>query len=97
MFADTRFYLSGLPIINLIVQSTQLSVTESCCTPAVLFRTASVPEMVRELSRHTAGVGHAKDHILDESRFVGRQTEANFVVHIGYYSALRQRNVNIMP
>lgn len=37
--------------------------------------------------------GHAKDHILDESPFTGRQSDINYVTHIGSFSSVRQRSV----
>lgn len=51
--------------------------------------------MVSELSKIPARLGHAKDHILDESSFVGRMSDRNLFVHIGYYSAVRQNLVDI--
>ncbi|ETN77026.1 hypothetical protein NECAME_11347 [Necator americanus] len=81
--ADWRFFLTG---------SIYLTHIESCCTQAVLFRTSKIPEIVRDLMEEamkTARVGHAKDHILDESNFLGRQTDKNFVHHIGHISSIR--------
>ncbi|KAK6739039.1 hypothetical protein RB195_020863 [Necator americanus] len=81
--ADWRFFLTG---------SIYFTHTESCCTQAVLFRTSKIPEIVRDLMEETmktARVGHAKDHILDESNFLGRQTDKNFVHHIGHISSIR--------
>lgn len=51
--------------------------------------------MINEFTTHEPMNGHAKDNILDESSFVGRQTDTNFVVHIGFYSVLRQHKVHI--
>ncbi|VDL80290.1 unnamed protein product [Nippostrongylus brasiliensis] len=82
--ADVRYFLT---------QSVYLSTPESCCTPAVLFRAVRIPEIVSALSGEKAVLGHAKDHILDESRFVGRQTDANLVVHIGSISSVRKRRI----
>uniref|UniRef100_A0A915D6P1 Uncharacterized protein n=1 Tax=Ditylenchus dipsaci TaxID=166011 RepID=A0A915D6P1_9BILA len=84
IFADVQFF---------ITQSAQLSKAESCCTPAVIFRAFKIGEIVTELSSEKATLKHAKDHILDESKFEGRATDANFVVHIGYYSYLRKKIV----
>ncbi|CAJ0604662.1 unnamed protein product [Cylicocyclus nassatus] len=87
--ADLRYHLT---------KTTYMSSTESCCTPAVLFRTSKIEEIVLELNEETrknARVGHAKDHILDESRFVGRQTDMNLVVHIGAYSSVRKRKIKL--
>ncbi|KAI1712008.1 transmembrane protein [Ditylenchus destructor] len=84
LFADAQFYLT---------QSAYLSLPESCCTQAVLFRGTKVQQIVEELGNQIAKKGHAKDHILDDSRFVGRATDANFVVHIGYFSYLRKQKV----
>ncbi|EYC09994.1 hypothetical protein Y032_0058g2929 [Ancylostoma ceylanicum] len=87
--ADVRYYLTD---------TVYLSSPESCCTPAVLFRASKVAEMVSQLSfesRRSARTGHAKDHILDESRFVGRQTDMNLVVHIGAVSSVRKRRITL--
>ncbi|KAI1727385.1 transmembrane protein [Ditylenchus destructor] len=84
LFADAQFYLT---------QSAYLSLPESCCTQAVLFRGTKVQQIVEELGTQIAKKGHAKDHILDDSRFIGRATDANFVVHIGYFSYLRKQKV----
>ncbi|KAH7717753.1 Protein F35C11.4 [Aphelenchoides avenae] len=82
LFADLRFAITS---------SAYLTPPESCCTPAVLFRSASVPAIVTELSQESARAGHAKDHIIDESRFYGRATDTNPVAHIGLFSVLRQK------
>uniref|UniRef100_A0A915D7Q3 Uncharacterized protein n=1 Tax=Ditylenchus dipsaci TaxID=166011 RepID=A0A915D7Q3_9BILA len=58
-----------------------------------LFSEFKINEMVTDLGSEEAALKHAKDHILDESRFEGRATDANFVVHIGYYSYLRKKKV----
>ncbi|KAH7694434.1 glycosyltransferase XRE-1 [Aphelenchoides avenae] len=75
-----------------ITSSAYLTPPESCCMPAVLFRSASVPAIVADLSQESASAraGHAKDHILDESRFYGRAIDANAVAHIGRLSSKRQ-------
>jgi len=87
IFADIRFALTN---------SVYLTTTESCCTAAVLFRGGTMAQqMADELSREKAMDGHAKDHILDESEFEGRLTDANLVVHIGYYSYLRRKVVKL--
>lgn len=75
-----------------------MSSPESCCTPAVLFRASKIEEIVSQLSfetRRSARTGHAKDHILDESRFTGRQTDMNLVVHIGAVSSVRKRRITL--
>ncbi|KJH51986.1 hypothetical protein DICVIV_01797 [Dictyocaulus viviparus] len=75
--ADIRYYLTN---------TVYMSLTESCSTRAMLFRSEKIPELVDQLSRKSrrnACDGHAKHHILDESSFIGRQTDTNFVVHIG--------------
>ncbi|KIH45932.1 hypothetical protein ANCDUO_24018 [Ancylostoma duodenale] len=87
--ADVRYYLTD---------TVYLSSPESCCTPAVLFRASKVPEILPQLSletRRSARTGHAKDHILDESPFVGRQTDMNLVVHIGAMSSVRKRRITL--
>ncbi|KAK6052369.1 hypothetical protein COOONC_10126 [Cooperia oncophora] len=81
-----------------ITKSVYMSSTESCCTPAVVFRTQKIREIVSKLSEvssRRAFDGHAKDHILDESGFVGRQTDTNLVVHIGAVSSVRKRIVTL--
>lgn len=82
--ADIRYYIS---------RSAYISYPESCCTPAVIFRQSSVKSMVEYFSKTMAYSGHAKDHILDESPFTGRQSDLNYVTHIGSFSSVRQRNV----
>ncbi|KAF1765098.1 hypothetical protein GCK72_005050 [Caenorhabditis remanei] len=82
--ADFRYYLTG---------SAYFSYPESCCTPAVIFRKSSVKTMYEYFSRSVAFEGHAKDHILDESPFTGRQSDVNYVTHIGSFSSIRQRAV----
>lgn len=82
--ADFRFYLTG---------SAYISYPESCCTPAVIFRTSSVKNMVDYFQRSIGFSGHAKDHILDEAPFTGRQSDVNYVTHIGSFSSIRQRAV----
>ncbi|CAD6191801.1 unnamed protein product [Caenorhabditis auriculariae] len=82
--AEFRYALTG---------SAYMSLIESCCTPAVLFRTSSAPAMTSYFMRQKASDGHAKDHILDESPFVGRQTDLNLVVHVGAFSSVRQHAV----
>nr|ACZ54500.1 glycosyltransferase XRE-1 [Pristionchus pacificus]ADA57112.1 putative glycosyltransferase [Pristionchus pacificus] len=73
-----------------LTDSVYLTMSESCCTPAVFFRTASIPAIVDALIQEKSFAGHAKDHILDESRFVGRETDFNLVSHIGLISSLRR-------
>ncbi|GMR34406.1 hypothetical protein PMAYCL1PPCAC_04601, partial [Pristionchus mayeri] len=68
--ADFRFALTD---------SVYLTMSESCCTPAVLFRTSSIARLVDALSAEKSFAGHAKDHILDESYFMGRETDFNLV------------------
>src|SRR5688572_10258712 len=88
LFSELHFHLSGGQPL--------LTSPESCCTPAVLFRRSQAQAMASELGQSlllAAGPDHAKDHILDESRFRGRQTDLNLVVHIGWFSVLRQRTV----
>ncbi|CAI5441967.1 unnamed protein product [Caenorhabditis angaria] len=82
--AEFRYRLTG---------SAYFSFPESCCTPAVIFRTSSQPEMVKYFGETNAYGGHAKDHILDESPFIGRQSDLNYVTHIGAMSSIRHRPV----
>lgn len=84
LIADVRFF---------VTRSVYLSSPESCCTPAVIFRAAKIPEIVSRLSTEAVAPGHAKDHILDDSAFVGRQTDTNLVVHIGAVSSVRKRRI----
>ncbi|KAJ1346107.1 hypothetical protein KIN20_000799 [Parelaphostrongylus tenuis] len=87
--ADLRYYITN---------TVYMSVTESCCTPAVLFRARKIPQIVDRLSIETiksASDGRAKDHILDESSFIGRQTDTNLVVHIGSMSSIRHRRIKL--
>lgn len=51
--------------------------------------------IVDTLSNIPAKIGRAKDHLIDESSFIGRMTDTNLVVHIGHYSAVRQGFVEI--
>ena len=78
-----------------ITSSAYITPSESCCTPAVLFRSAAIPAMVAELSKQHAQAGHAKDHILDESRFQGRAIDKNAVVHIGLFSSVRRQTSRV--
>jgi hypothetical protein len=61
----------------------------------VLFRAASISRIVNQLIVVQARLGYAKDHILDESAFVGRMSDRNLFVHVGYYSAIKQNLVDI--
>ncbi|KAI6221568.1 putative glycosyltransferase [Aphelenchoides besseyi] len=73
----------------LMSRSAYLTMSESCCTPAVLYRTSSVDRMVSELKAVNTRLGYAKDTALDDSNFVSLSTERNIFVHIGYYSSVR--------
>lgn len=64
-------------------------------TPAVIFKASKISEIVVDLSRVESTGGHAKDHILDESRFKGLATDMNLVIHIGEYSSVRNKRVDI--
>uniref|UniRef100_A0A914C0U8 Uncharacterized protein n=1 Tax=Acrobeloides nanus TaxID=290746 RepID=A0A914C0U8_9BILA len=86
LFADFRYH---------VTKSAYLSLPESCCTPAVLFQSNKIPEMVSELSKIPSNLGHAKDHILDESSFIGRATDMNLIVHIGGFSSIRNKFVHV--
>uniref|UniRef100_A0A0K0CYB7 Uncharacterized protein n=1 Tax=Angiostrongylus cantonensis TaxID=6313 RepID=A0A0K0CYB7_ANGCA len=86
---DLRYY---------VTDTVYMSMAESCCTPAVLFRTQKIPQIVDRLStesRRSAAEGNAKDHILDDSPFIGRQTDTNLVVHIGSMSSIRHRRITL--
>uniref|UniRef100_A0A914P7G1 Uncharacterized protein n=1 Tax=Panagrolaimus davidi TaxID=227884 RepID=A0A914P7G1_9BILA len=82
IFADTRFHFSS---------SAYITPSESCCTPGVLFRSASIPSMLKYFKEQNVENGHAKDHILDESPFAGKATDFNYFVHIGHFSSVRQK------
>lgn len=49
--------------------------------------------MVSTLSREGTTAAKAKDHILDESPYIGRASDMNLVVHIGEYSSIRKTRV----
>ncbi|KAK5986148.1 hypothetical protein GCK32_013665 [Trichostrongylus colubriformis] len=100
MYVNLRSYGSQFlaDVRYAITKSVYITEPESCCTPAVVFRTQKILEMVSKLSVEStkhAFVGHAKDHILDESDFVGRQTDTNLVVHIGAVSSVRKRRITL--
>jgi len=84
IFADLRYHITSLPY---------LVPSESCCTPAVLFRGNSALEMIQELPSIETTKNHAKDHVLDESRFIGKETDFSYVVHIGHFSSIRHKEV----
>ncbi|PIO70916.1 hypothetical protein TELCIR_07203 [Teladorsagia circumcincta] len=100
MYTILRSYTSQFlaDVRYAVTKSVYMSVTESCCTPAVVFRARKIPEIVSKLSavsNERAFIGHAKDHILDESEFIGRQTDTNLVVHIGAVSSVRKRLITL--
>uniref|UniRef100_A0AC35F914 Uncharacterized protein n=1 Tax=Panagrolaimus sp. PS1159 TaxID=55785 RepID=A0AC35F914_9BILA len=82
IFADIRFHFSS---------SAYITPSESCCTPGVLFRSTSIPSMLKYFKEQNVENGHAKDHILDESPFTGKATDFNYFVHIGHFSSVRQK------
>uniref|UniRef100_A0A8R1HJN2 Uncharacterized protein n=1 Tax=Caenorhabditis japonica TaxID=281687 RepID=A0A8R1HJN2_CAEJA len=82
--AELRYKLTG---------AAYMSYPESCCTPAVIFRQSSIPKMIEYFKETNAFNDHAKDHILDESPFTGRQSDINYVTHIGAFSSVRHRPV----
>ncbi|EGT59621.1 hypothetical protein CAEBREN_14191 [Caenorhabditis brenneri] len=85
--SEIRYHLTG---------SAYFSVPESCCTQAVIFRQSSVSEMLEIFNNSVAFSGYAKDHILDESsQFTGRQSDINYVAHIGSFSSVRQKAVSL--
>ncbi|VDP06159.1 unnamed protein product [Heligmosomoides polygyrus] len=69
-----------------------LSSPESCCTSAVIFIAAKILEIVSGLTE-AAAPGRAKDHILNNPAFVGRETDTNLVMHIGEVSSVRKRRI----
>jgi hypothetical protein len=77
--SDLRFALTASPY---------LTYSESCCTQALLFRCSSLPSILNELSVIKTDVHYAKDHLIDQSRFVGRMTDRNLFVHVGHFSAV---------
>ncbi|CAB3411078.1 unnamed protein product [Caenorhabditis bovis] len=81
-----RYYITG---------SAYISYPESCCTPAVIFRTSQIPKMIEHFNKQPSYAGHAKDHILDDSPFIGRQSDLNYVIHIGSFSSIRRRTVQL--
>uniref|UniRef100_A0A914YU56 Uncharacterized protein n=1 Tax=Panagrolaimus superbus TaxID=310955 RepID=A0A914YU56_9BILA len=84
IFADTRFHFTS---------SAYITPSESCCTPGVLFRSTSIPSMLKYFQKQPVEDGHAKDHILDESPFIGKATDFNYFIHIGHFSSVRQKNI----
>ncbi|KAI6193730.1 Transmembrane protein [Aphelenchoides besseyi] len=79
----------------LLSPSAYLTMSESCCTPAVLYRMSSIGRMVSELKAVKTRLGYAKDSALDDSNFVSLSTERNIFVHIGYYSSVRDALVSV--
>jgi len=86
IFSDFRY---------LITSSVYITLPESCCTPAVIFRSSRLPEMCKYFPNTISESGHAKDHILDESPFIGRATDFNLVVHVGHFSKIRDKVIHI--
>ncbi|CAL2031592.1 unnamed protein product [Caenorhabditis brenneri] len=85
--SEIRYHLTG---------SAYFSVPESCCTQAVIFRQSSISKMLEVFDKSVAFSGYAKDHILDESsQFTGRQSDINYVAHIGSFSSVRQKAVSL--
>ncbi|MFH4975127.1 hypothetical protein AB6A40_001836 [Gnathostoma spinigerum] len=71
-----------------VVSSPYMVASESCCTPAVMFRSSSIQGLVRYLVSFSNST-LAKDDLLDIAPFVSRMTDGNAVVHIGFISSLR--------
>uniref|UniRef100_A0A0N5AFZ5 Glyco_trans_2-like domain-containing protein n=1 Tax=Syphacia muris TaxID=451379 RepID=A0A0N5AFZ5_9BILA len=69
-----------------------IELSESCCTPAVLYRTDKISGITDYLSKFKDS-GEPKDILLDNSPFQSRMTDANVVLHIGYFSSLRNNYV----
>ncbi|VDM45462.1 unnamed protein product [Toxocara canis] len=86
MFADLRYALTG---------SAYVGISESCCTPAVIYRSSSIPNMLDYFTLQTHNNRSAKDDLLDESPFTSRLTDTNFVIHIGYVSVIRGKIVTL--
>jgi hypothetical protein len=79
-FALLRAYVSP--------NSVYLTMTESCCSPAVLYVHAATAPIVNYLSKSKSYSGRAVDHLLDE--WTGgdvMQTDVNLVQHIGRISS----------
>ncbi|KHJ96471.1 hypothetical protein OESDEN_03569 [Oesophagostomum dentatum] len=106
MYAELRYYGSQAITICIVTSYTYFAVIFRRVLVLWILVTSSImyaelryygsQEIVSELSAETsksARAGHAKDHILDESRFVGRQTDMNLVVHIGAVSSIRKRRI----
>lgn len=85
-FADIRYALTG---------SIYIAMSESCCTPAVIYRTSKIPKMLDYFTMRAFTNRSAKDDILDEAPFISRLTDTNLVIHIGYISAIRRRAVTL--
>ncbi|KAI1704966.1 transmembrane protein [Ditylenchus destructor] len=82
LISDARFQLT---------HKVMLTAMEGCCTPAVLYRTTRVPELLDAMWETTLGAVMPKDVILDKmTDFAGRISDFNLVVHIGYYSELNR-------
>jgi len=81
LMVDIRFSLTG---------SVYFVSGESCCTPAVLYRRESIDQLLHHFETEETSSDRAKDHILDESSLLGRMTDSNLIVHIGFYSTIRK-------
>ncbi|KAJ1361496.1 hypothetical protein KIN20_020759 [Parelaphostrongylus tenuis] len=98
LLKESQEYLLPPDLRYYVTNTVYMSVTESCCTPAVLLRARKIPQIVDRLSMETmrsAADGRAKNHILDKSSFIGRQTDTNLVVHIGSMSSIRRRRIKL--
>ncbi|KAI1702904.1 hypothetical protein DdX_15238 [Ditylenchus destructor] len=70
-----------------------LTTIENCCTPAVLYRTNRLPNMLNDLWKEQGNKSEPKDVIMDRvaENYVGRLTDINLVVHVGYYSTVSKK------
>ncbi len=87
--AQLRYKLTGGEIY--------LTPNESCCTPAVIFPAATLPQVLKHFQSAKTHRGYHKDHILDEipSRYglTSYMSDLDLIRHIGKYSSLRKVSV----
>ncbi|KAI1709609.1 hypothetical protein Ddc_13788 [Ditylenchus destructor] len=85
LISDARFALTHHVV---------LAIPEECCTQAVLFRSSKVPQILKAMWAADKPLDWPKDLTLDKSDFVGRRSDINLVVHVGYFSYIRQSYVS---
>lgn len=68
--------------------------SESCCTPAVVYRNSRIPDMISYFIKNR-DKNEAKDTILDNSPFKSRMSDTNLVIHIGFISAIGKNIINL--